>query len=169
MNSSKPAILLLALLGVAILQVLYYHPKLPDTIAHHFGASGAADAWGSKTTFLLVDLALMVFLVALFLLLSRLPFKIPDNMWNIPHREYWLAPERRQKTAQMTASYLLWLGAFTVLFLRVLMQQVYAANLAGPPQRLEHIWLVLSIFLAGTGVLTWRFCRGFYHQDVFTG
>ena len=162
MNSPRIAMqILIGLFFISILQTLYFYPKLPDTVAHHFGATGQADAWGSKTSFLLTDIGITSFLVALFVGLSKVIVKVPKDMINIPNRDYWLAPERKEQTLRITASFILWTGILSLLYLRILFQQICQINLSEGPQKLQHFWPGLVLYLAIITAMTWKFIRTF--------
>ena len=45
--------------------LIYFWPVLPETIPTHFGFSGEPDAWGSKTTLLILPLTSLVLYVIL--------------------------------------------------------------------------------------------------------
>ncbi len=86
MNSNRLALAtLIGLLVVAYGQALYFYPRLPDTIAHHFGLSGRADAWGSKTAFVLIDMAFTTLFAIVFVGLSRTSAWIPAHLEVLPH------------------------------------------------------------------------------------
>jgi uncharacterized membrane protein len=50
--------------------LIYYWPLLPETIPTHFGFSGEADGWGSKTILLILPVAAL----GLFIILTVLGF-----------------------------------------------------------------------------------------------
>ena len=45
-------LLFLFLLGLCILQALYYYPELPEKVASHFDLDGNPNAWSSKQFFI---------------------------------------------------------------------------------------------------------------------
>jgi len=52
---------------LAILQAAWYGPRLPETVASHFGGSGLPDGWMARQSYILADVAISVG-VALFML-----------------------------------------------------------------------------------------------------
>lgn len=80
-------------------QHAWYWPQLPDRVATHFGIDGQPNDWMSRTSSTLmlcgIQLGLPLFLAGVMSLANRLP----DSMINIPHREYWLHPDRRAATS----------------------------------------------------------------------
>ena len=80
--------------------------------------------------------------------------KIPVSFVNLPHRDYWLAPERRRVALAILLRYSLWLASMTVLFITGIHRLIVQANQPGQAPHLSGlgIALVAGIFLAGTGV-----------------
>lgn len=98
MRTSRLAILLLLVL--AFLQYAYFAPLLPERVASHFDAAGQADGWSSKTAFFVFNLAFVAGMALLFLGLTAWQGRIPSAWINLPHKDYWLAPERRAATLE---------------------------------------------------------------------
>ncbi len=73
----------LALIGLVTTMgyVIYVYPKLPSTIPTHFNASGMADDFGSKTSFLF-PLGMALFIYILLTLISLVPhtFNFPGKI-----------------------------------------------------------------------------------------
>ena len=92
---------------------------------------------------------MLAFAVALPLLLnfamSRL-LRIPNARINMPNRDYWLAPERRDSTIDLLLQFMNVFAALLVIFLCYVHWCVVRANLARPPA-LHNTW-----FLSGFGV-----------------
>src|SRR3954468_21478203 len=109
MKSRPTPALILGLLYLCFLGYLISSaPQLPDRVATHFGAGGEPDGWMSRSSHLLFmgvfGLAFPLFVVGLFFILRFLP----DSGLNIPHRDYWLAPERRSETFAYLFRHSLW-------------------------------------------------------------
>lgn len=143
---------LVALLVVIALQVAYYAPKLPDTVASHFGASGAADGWSSKTSFLALYGVLIVILIVPFVVLPWLLPRIPDDLINLPHKRYWLAPERREETFRTLGDYLVWMGIGTLMLMSHLMGETFATNLEPKPHLQDTFWWAFGLYLGFVAV-----------------
>jgi len=139
---------LVALLVVIALQVAYYAPKLPDTVPSHFGPSGRADGWSSKTELLAIYGGVVVITVGPFLLLPWLLRYIPDDLINMPNKDYWLAPERRRETERTISVYLLWIGIGTLMLLSHLMGETFAASFDPEPRLSDTFWWALGLYLA---------------------
>ena len=87
-------ILLLLCIGHAA----YYYPLLPDRVASHFGASGQPDAWSSKESFVKIYFFVIAFIAVLFPGIGLILGKIPASLINLPNKDHWLSPERREET-----------------------------------------------------------------------
>ncbi len=158
--------LLVALLLVIALQVAYYAPRLPDTVASHFGAGGQPDGWSSKTELFVVYGVVAVVTVAPFLLLPLLLRRIPDNLINLPRKDYWLAPERREETFRVITVYLLWLGNGTLMFLAHVMGVAMAANLEPEPRLGDTFWWSFGLYMAFVVLWLVAFIRHFYRTEA---
>ncbi len=142
---------LLALIVVMIVQVLYYYPRLPDMMASHFNEAGEPDGWSSKSSFFAILGGLIVLTALIFAGMGLWLPKLPTSIINLPQRDYWLAPERREETFRVLSEYMLWFGAVTMLLFVGMIHQIVQANLKADP-RLENPWLFLAPYLAFTGV-----------------
>ncbi len=131
MNRQYAAVTLLAVLFVGLVQLGYYLPKLPDPVASHFDFQGRANGFLGKSSFAYVTLGLQVGFTAFWFTLAWLLQFIPSQLINIPRREYWLAPNRRDSTLAYVANWLLWFAAGTQAFFVGLNQLVIGENLEG--------------------------------------
>jgi serine/threonine-protein kinase len=159
MTSSKK--IFIVLLIVSLLQALLYYTALPERLASHFDGSGRPNGWSSKAVFFAIVFS-MIGLVALsFLYLPAVQFRISFNFWSLPHKDYWLAPERREKTLRRIQDQMLWFGVATLVLLIITTQFVIDANLK-PQPRLPSafLWIFLA-YLAYTFVWTVGFIRRF--------
>ena len=104
-----------------------------------------------------VTIVVLAVMVATFLGLGLAMGRIPDSMINLPNKDYWLAPERRQQSLDTIQSYLLWMGSLTIIFLTDVFHQSYQVGL-GKATRLGHFWIGLAVYLA----LTAAWCAGLF-------
>ncbi|WP_337174027.1 DUF1648 domain-containing protein [Paludisphaera sp.] len=140
------------------LSVAATHRLLPDRVATHFGPDGQPDGWASRSdyaTYLLSSAALISILCAGPLYLTR---KLPESLINIPERDYWLAPERRDEAhARLFALGLGIAAATTGLFVALHLLTV-RANLARPPRlATAEAFGLVATFLAILGGVFWAF------------
>lgn len=71
---------------------------MPEQLAAHFNIQGSPDRFVSKAQFFRFQLQTMLVVILVSLLSQIILLVLPPNMVNLPHREYWLAPERRDET-----------------------------------------------------------------------
>jgi uncharacterized membrane protein len=135
------------LLMLCIAHAAYYYPLLPDKVASHFGASGRPDAWASKEFFLKIYLIAVAFVAVLFPATGFLVSKIPNNFINLPNKDYWLSPERRQVTVDFLLRQFLWFGSATLMLLLDIMHQSFRVHL-GQAGALEHPVASLVTYVA---------------------
>jgi hypothetical protein len=142
------ALALLWLLALAL--NAFYWQYLPERVATHFNASGKPDGWMSRDAATLTMLGLQTLMPLLFLALGFAMYRIPSSMINIPHREFWLHPDRRdasiQFIARSTAAFSLGLS----LFFLGINHLTFRAN--SNDQILEPVgfWSLMACFLAFT-------------------
>lgn len=105
--------MLLLTLGVVIWQIVYWYPQLPDVIPSHFDSQGNVDGEMAKTPFFVLMTCLNALFLIGFPLLGKLLSKLPDSLINLPNKEYWLAPERRESTVAQTTNFLAAIGWIT--------------------------------------------------------
>lgn len=70
----------------------------PSQMAAHFNISGEPDRFVSKPEFFWFQIQTLFIVVLISLPLLILTLLIPPNLINMPNREYWLAPERKDET-----------------------------------------------------------------------
>lgn len=152
-----PLTVLLLLAALAAAQMLHYHPLLPDSIAVHFGASGEPNGWSGKTEFVMTYGATEALVVLLGIGLALTLSRIPASLVNIPHRQHWLAPERRDDTVVFLSTQIVWMEAVTLGFLMAIAQLVFTKNLGDTPPRLSgDFWYLLVAFV---GTMLWFVLR----------
>jgi uncharacterized membrane protein len=135
---------------------------LPDRVAIHFGGGGEANGWMSRSTDLIFASGLGVGLPLFFVVLSLLTGLIPTRFVNLPHREYWLSPERRVQTCTYISLQMIWMGCLTVLFLAGIHYLTIQANRVTPPHLPMSLLLTLTGgFLAGVAAWSIIFIRHF--------
>lgn len=120
---------------------------LPEVVASHFGAAGAADGFMPRGQYLGFMLSLVVTVPPLLFFLGRLASRLPAQLINLPNRQYWLAPERHAATLASLGRFGAWAAYATLGILCSVHWFVVQANLKHPP-RLEQTPLlgVLALF-----------------------
>lgn len=146
-------ILFLLTAALALAQATWHYLHLPETVAIHFDLAGQANGWSSRGAHFAMQAGLAVFLGALFGSGGWLLRRVPDQFINIPHRDYWLAPERRAATCRELDNMLSALGIVVMGFFVVLFQQVYVANLTGR-LTLKLMPLIIGQFVFVVGLIS---------------
>jgi uncharacterized membrane protein len=151
---------LLVFLG--FLQARNFAAAMPGVMATHFGASGSANGWQTKGQFFIVEL---VMLAVCLLIGFGIPFiisKAPPSLINLPNKDFWLAPVRRDHTLSVLRMQMAWFACALLTFLIVVNQLVFNANqfvprhLNGP-----QFTMALVAFLGFTAIWTLRLISKF--------
>lgn len=131
-NPQSALVALICLMAFGVTFVLYTASYLPDRVATHFGADGRANGWMTRTVYVWFTLGFLIGLpVLLSVLVDRLPRRLPS--WtNIPNREYWLSPERREKSLGFLASQGHRLSCLIVMLTMGLHYLILVANQRSP-------------------------------------
>lgn len=164
MRHFVPWVMLLALFAVAVVDGAYHYPLLPERIASHFGPSGRADGWMDKDAFLLFTGTVTLFVLGMCLLPSRLLRALPAETINLPNKEYWLDPERREATMMALSHYFLSMSVATLALPVSLMHLTYRANLSPEPTLGGASWILLAGYLAYVGVWSVSLLRRFVRK-----
>lgn len=134
---------------LAAFQMQLYLPLLPDPVATHFDFAGTPNGWMTKKQFAYFYGGFLPFITGLFALIGLLIRKMPDKMINIPHKAYWLAPERHEKTMRSLQNMNNAIGVVVGFFIVLIMQAVIVANLDRYPQLgFDRVMSLLGVMVA---------------------
>jgi len=126
-------ILLLVLIAIAVAVVAATSGDMPARVAVHFGAHGLANGWQTRDGYALAMIVLIVALpLSLVALLAWLP-RLGACFANLPNKDYWLAPERREGTFERLTRFAALLGVVLVVFLTAVHLIVVEANTSTRP------------------------------------
>ena len=95
---------------ICAMQLWYWHSKLPDPVPSHFDAAGHVNGEMSLFDLYLLMIILHVVMLVLFPVLGAFLKLIPNSFINVPNKDYWLAPERRDSTLLFNSTYLVAIG-----------------------------------------------------------
>jgi len=143
-----PRRLMNGLLAAIVLQILYYYPQLPETVASHFDGAGRPNGWSSKEAFFGVYALMVALQVLIFRVLPPRLGRLPPRLVSLPNRDYWLGPERREETLAYLTTSMAWFGFASILFAVVTIQLVIEANLSQAPLNGTMMWVLLAAFFA---------------------
>lgn len=142
--------------------------QLPQQVASHFGVSGEANGWMSRSSYLVF----MAFFGMIFPMIPPLAGllvgRLPASVINLPNKEYWLAPERRDATVAFLVSQLLRLAVLELGLVIVLHQLVIDANRQQPARMSGVVWGVLAVFLVFMAGWVWSLIRHFKLPEATT-
>ena len=136
------------LVAVAIVQVIYYYPQMPDVVASHFDGLGAPNDWSSKKMFFGLYLAILLMLVAIFEFVPRWSENRSRFGMKIPNREYWLAPERVEQTRAYFRRQMYIMGIVHLLLTIYAIQLAILANFSQQPRLHPSIGWALTLYFA---------------------
>ena len=144
----------LILLLVSGFQIVHYYPKLPERVASHFDGAGGANGFQSRSMFFAFYAGTVLLLTAVFLALPANLRRIPPALLNMPRKDYWLAPERRESSLALMAALLTWFGAASLALTTVVIELVLRANLPGGGWRLSPVllWALLGAYFVFVAV-----------------
>lgn len=147
-RSFPPRSLFYGLLLVAGLFIWRSTGLLPERMASHFVASGAADGFMPRGSYLATMLVAAVLLPATLGELIGALAHLGGGA-RIPNRDYWLAPERREGSLAYVQSHARWFGCLLSAFICYVHWLVIEANRAQPPMLLPHrILPAVGVFVA---------------------
>ena len=146
-----PLFIFICLILLALVQTVYFYPLLPEVVASHFNGAGNADGWSSRNGFFAIHLGITALLFVLFGAINLMFGKLPDSWWNLPHKQYWLAPERRETTIRRMRSQMLWFGIISMLLELGVIQLAIQANLDQTGRLADGIlWAIGAYVLLST-------------------
>lgn len=127
---------------------------LPDLVASHFAASGAANGFMPRAFYVPLMLGLVVVLPTLMVVLPAAGLNRPHARINLPHRDYWLAPVRRAETIRALRRHMVYVGCLLVIFLCYVHWLVVRANEVSPPS-LAMPWFFGGLAAFGVAAVAW--------------
>lgn len=128
-----PALVFGSCYAELLLYVNATHSQLPSRVATHFGPGGAANGWMTRQEHISLTCLTPLGLMAVLALLLGFNMLNPQLL-NIPHRDYWMAPERRRATLFILGGQNLLLGASITIFLGCVYWSILTVNQSIPPK-----------------------------------
>jgi serine/threonine-protein kinase len=146
---------------IAVGHGIWAYTVLPERVASHWDGAGNPNGYMSRDGFVSFYLWLMVGLSTLFGGIGALVRVTPDDAVNLPNKEYWLAPERREATITTITQQM---NAFTIMlnaFMIGIHQLSIMANLTPDKHLSNGVWVLLLGFLGGTGFWVYKMITEF--------
>lgn len=128
--------------------------SLPAMMASHFDASGAANGFMQRASYVHFMLAIVVAAPLATGLLPGLLLQVPGIRINLPNRDYWLAPERRAATIASLQRQMAGFAVLLVIFLAYVHWLTVRANQTIPPT-LPSRWFFGGLIVFVVAVALW--------------
>ncbi len=127
--------------------------RLPEQVATHFDGSGRPDGWMRRASHLrfmaVFGLGFPLFVPVIVYVIRFLP----DRLFNLPNRDYWLAPGRRTETMAYLFRHSLWFSSMALCFVIGIHYSIIQANRLAQAHLSTPLTLALAgCFLAGAAV-----------------
>lgn len=154
--------LLLAAAIATAWQLIWLGPQLPDPVASHFNANGQPNGWSSRSGFRLMHFLVQFGMASLLLGIAYGTKWIPDELINMPNKDYWLHPDRRAESLQKNGGVLVFIAGITSVLVAVVFQLVYVTNVQQNGQLPATSMLgPLVIYFLALGLAIWQALRNF--------
>lgn len=119
---------LVVVLGLACVRYAMAASAMPPVVASHFGADGKPNGWMSRDAFAWFGIIPFGAVVLVSFVGQILVAVLPPNLINLPNKDYWLAPERKDETVRRFGAYIEWFGVAMTALLWLVYEQVFEAN-----------------------------------------
>src|SRR4029077_10985245 len=145
------------LVALGAVQLFYYGPRIPEILGSPFARGGFVNGWENKAAVFSPELAVVVLATVVAFGIPSIVAAVPVSLINLPHKEYWLAPERRENTLAYIRVWSAWFGCGLLAFLLFVMELAYRANLRTPPHfnNAASVPALLAFVVFDTGALVW--------------
>jgi uncharacterized membrane protein len=127
-----PQAVFLLLVFLGFLQARNFAAAMPGVMATHFGASGSANGWQTKGQFFIVEIVMLAVCLLIGFGIPAIIAAAPPSLVNLPNKEFWLAPVRRDHTLAVFRIQMTWFACALLTFLIVVNQLVFNANQSVP-------------------------------------
>ncbi len=135
---------------------------LPASVAVHFSLSGTPNQWMNRETFLLSWGIYCTVMALAFGWSASGKIPLSSRFCNLPHKQYWLHPSRKDRARKMLSSLLYQGGSGLFLFLGGVFLLLLHAHQTEPPRlALPLFFLLLGGFFAAFIPWIFRFYRAF--------
>lgn len=150
---------LLVILSAA--QITHFYPALPLKVASHFNVNGRPDSWMNKSSFVAFHAFIIAAISAMFFLTGFFLRKIPVALLNLPNKDYWLMPEKREDTYSFFQSFLFWFADITLIFFLFLFQNIYLYATNHTVNLGSSFFYYIIVYLICIGITGYLFIRHF--------
>jgi uncharacterized membrane protein len=120
------------LLLFAMLFVTGTAPQLPLNVASHFDGAGRANAFMSRSGYTRFVLCLALGLPVIVVAILTAVYSYAKD-FKLPNRDYWLAPQRLDRTRAFLVAHGVWFGSLLVALVCLVHWLELSANRQQPP------------------------------------
>lgn len=145
-----------ALLAGALIFIYATSKSMPEMVASHFNAAGIANGHMPRDVYLVVMVVIVALPPIFLVIMPRIALRNPNARINVPHRDYWLAPERRAETVEIILQYTTRFAGTLIVFLCYAHWLVVHANSYSPPT-LSSGWLLAGLVVFMGLTVRWTF------------
>jgi uncharacterized membrane protein len=142
-------------------QIIYFYNILPASIASRFNRDGMPTLWFAKKVFILIHAGLVLLTSGFFLFVGLFLERIPAKFLNIPNKDHWMAPDRKQQTFNDFLKFLYLYANMTLVFFFMTFQHIYKVNLNGFKDPEGDTFYLTLLFVSASGILAVAFFRRF--------
>ena len=162
MDSRLPKLIFALLALYAAVHFSDLYSQLPNVVASHFNARGAANGWQTKQAFFGVLVIVSAVVAIVGFAVPKMISVLPSQLINLPNKSYWLAPERAAETMEFFQTTLAWFACALFLFNILVFDYAIQINLnpQHPPSS-ARFWYTLAGFLGFVFVWTVRILAKF--------
>jgi uncharacterized membrane protein len=149
------SVLVLAILWIGFgASLLGAVPMLPPRMATHFDGAGNPNGWMSRSAHLIFMGAFGIGFPLFIIGMCWMARYLPLSAINLPHREYWLASERRDESTDYLFRHSIWLACLGIAFITGLHWAVVFGN-QRQPASLPLTWVLSVVGPFLIGVVAW--------------
>jgi hypothetical protein len=166
-NVRRPAIRLTATLffltfAACVCELLWAYNQLPERVHAHFPPWLHLSGDGPRWIFVAISGAIPVLIAIAALVAIRLVKRDPEKFVQVPNRDYWMSPLRREQTLEMIVTRIYLLGTVKFVADAIFIYAAVRADLAGTPELNPRLlfFLAAGFIIAKIAIaaqLFWRF------------
>lgn len=152
---SLPIVVFAAVVLLLWAELAFAWPWLPERVATHFAPSGAPNGWSTRYGLIGIVLQFVAIAAAVLFTAGALA-RLPDSLINLPNKDYWLSPERRNSTLNAISDWVRWLAVMILVIETLVMTLMLLSNIKGMPRFDLPPLLTAAIFTGPiVGMIAW--------------
>jgi hypothetical protein len=159
-RNKLPAAALLTALVLCLAQAAFYFRRLPHLAVSHFNAQGMPDGFMDRSFLVGLYVGVELLIAAAFLLPGFAFSRVPASLLNLPNKDHWMTPERREETLDWVSGGMMWMGTATLILLFDIFGQMLAVNL-GAASELSHPEASMGVYFVFSALWMGAFWRRF--------